>query len=161
MKSPVAEPGAGTAGISERDRTLLSVRDLTVTFRAKSLVRAVRGVSYDLAVGEQVGLVGESGSGKSAGALALVRLLPDYADVSGAVTLEGADLMGLTERELRTVRGDRVGIVYQDPFSSLNPVLTIGKTVDRGPPQAQGTGHAGGAPRGGPAARNRGSAQLG
>ena len=113
----------------EQDRTLLSVRDLSVTFRAKSMVRAVRGVSYDLAVGEQVGLVGESGSGKSAAALALVRLLPDYADVSGSVTLDGADLMGLSERELRAVRGDRVGIVYQDPFSSLNPVLTIGKQL--------------------------------
>ncbi|MDE0439959.1 MAG: ABC transporter ATP-binding protein [bacterium] len=129
MKSPVAEPGARRSGMSDQDRTLLSVRDLNVTFRAKSLVRAVRGVSYDLGVGEQVGLVGESGSGKSAGALALVRLLPDYADVSGDVTLEGADLMGLTERGLRAVRGDRVGIVYQDPFSSLNPVITIGKQV--------------------------------
>ena len=113
----------------EPNRSLLSVRDLSVTFRARSLVRAVRGISYDLAVGEQVGLVGESGSGKSAGALALVRLLPDYADVAGTVMLEGADLMQLTERELRGVRGDQVGIVYQDPFSSLNPVLTIGKQL--------------------------------
>ena len=129
MTSPVTEPGTGTVEMPEPDRTLLSVRDLSVTFRAKSLVRAVRRVSYDLAVGEQVGLVGESGSGKSASALALVRLLPDYADVSGKVTLEGADLMRLTERELRGVRGDQVGIVYQDPFSSLNPVLTIGKQL--------------------------------
>lgn len=111
------------------DRVLLSVRDLSVTFRAKSAVRAVRRVSYDLAVGEQVGLVGESGSGKSAGALALVRLLPDYADLSGSVVLDGADLLRLGERELRGVRGDQVGIVYQDPFSSLNPVLTIGKQL--------------------------------
>ena len=129
MKLPVAEPGTGPAGMPEPDRPLLSVRDLRITFRAKSLVRAVRGVSYDLSAGEQVGLVGESGSGKSAGALALVRLLPDYADVSGSVVLDGTDLMRLTERELRGVRGDRVGIVYQDPFSSLNPVLTIGKQL--------------------------------
>lgn len=115
--------------MSEHAQPLLSVRNLKVTFRAKSLVRAVRGVSYDLAVGERVGLVGESGSGKSAGALAVVRLLPDYAELSGSVTLEGADLMTVTERDLRSVRGARVGIVYQDPFSSLNPVLTIGKQL--------------------------------
>ena len=129
MKTPVAEPGSKAAASPVPDRTLLSVRDLNVAFRAKSRVLAVRGVSYDLSPGEQVGLVGESGSGKSAGALALVRLLPDYADVSGAVMLDGADLLRLNERELRAVRGDRVGIVYQDPFSSLNPVLTIGKQL--------------------------------
>ena len=129
MKSPVAEPGTIVADAADADGPLLSVRDLSVTFRAESLVRAVRTVSYDLAVGEQVGLVGESGSGKSAGALALARLLPEYADVSGTVTLDGTNLMRLTERELREVRGDQIGIVYQDPFSSLNPVLTIGKQL--------------------------------
>ena len=129
MKSPAAESKRGALSVLEPDQTLLSVRDLNVTFRSQSTVHAVRGISYDLAVGEQVGLVGESGSGKSAGALAVARLLPDYADLSGSVTLEGVDLMHLTERELRDVRGDRVGIVYQDPFSSLNPVLTIGKQL--------------------------------
>ena len=128
MKSPVAE-SRSTGPPSGPVVPLLSVRELSVTFRAKSPVRAVNGISYDLAAGEHVGLVGESGSGKSAGALALVSLLPDYADVSGSVTLDGADLMHLTERELRAVRGDQVGIVYQDPFSSLNPVLTIGKQL--------------------------------
>ena len=129
MKSPVAELRSEGDNPSEPDGPLLSVRDLSVTFRAKSLVRAVNGVSYDLAPGEHVGLVGESGSGKSASALALVRLLPNYADVGGNVVLDGRDLMNLTNRELRNIRGDRVGIVYQDPFSSLNPVLTIGKQL--------------------------------
>ncbi|MDE0710397.1 MAG: ABC transporter ATP-binding protein [bacterium] len=128
MKTPVAESRSEAASPGP-DRPVLSVRDLDVTFRARSPVLAVRGVSYDLAAGEHVGLVGESGSGKSAGALALVRLLPDYADVSGTVMLDGADLLRLNERELRAVRGDQVGIVYQDPFSSLNPVLTIGKQL--------------------------------
>ncbi|MDE0369550.1 MAG: ABC transporter ATP-binding protein [bacterium] len=128
MKTPVAESRSGAASPGP-DRPVLSVRDLDVTFRARAPVLAVRGVSYDLAAGEHVGLVGESGSGKSAGALALVRLLPDYADVSGRVMLDGADLLRLNERELRAVRGDQVGIVYQDPFSSLNPVLTIGKQL--------------------------------
>ena len=129
MKSLSAEAPAGPAGPPGPDGHLLSVRDLRVAFRAKRPVRAVNGVSYDLAAGEHVGLVGESGSGKSAGALALVRLLPDYAELDGRVTLAGADLMSLSERELRSVRGDQVGIVYQDPFSSLNPVLTIGKQL--------------------------------
>ncbi len=129
MKSLSAETTAGPAGPPGADGHLLSVRDLRVTFRAKRPVRAVNGVSYDLAAGEHVGLVGESGSGKSAGALALVRLLPDYAELDGSVTLAGADLMSLSERELRSIRGDEVGIVYQDPFSSLNPVLTVGKQL--------------------------------
>ena len=129
MKSPVAERPTAPADAEESNGHLLSVRDLRVTFQARSPVRAVNGVSYDLAAGEHVGLVGESGSGKSAAALALVRLLPDYADLSGSVLLDGTDLMGVTERELRSVRGDQVGIVYQDPFSSLNPVLTIGKQL--------------------------------
>ncbi len=128
MKTPAAESRSEAASPGP-DRPVLSVRDLDVTFRARAPVLAVRGVSYDLAAGEHVGLVGESGSGKSAGALALVRLLPDYADVSGRVMLDGADLLQLNERELRAVRGDQVGIVYQDPFSSLNPVLTIGKQL--------------------------------
>ena len=119
MADAAAEPGA----------PLLSVRDLSVTFHAHSEVRAVNGISYDLAAGEHVGLVGESGSGKSASALALVGLLPDYAEVGGRVMLDGDELIRLTERELRDVRGARVGIVYQDPFSSLNPVLTIGKQL--------------------------------
>ena len=129
MKSLSADSAAGSAGPPDPDGRLLSVRDLRVTFRAKRPVQAVNGVSYDLAAGEHVGLVGESGSGKSAAALALVRLLPDYAELGGSVTLEGTDLMSLSERELRGVRGDRVGIVYQDPFSSLNPVLTVGKQL--------------------------------
>ena len=129
MKSPVVEPRTADAVSVEPRAPLLSVRDLSVTFHTRSEVRAVNGVSYDLAVGEHVGLVGESGSGKSAGALALVGLVPDYAEVGGTVTLDGTDLIRLTERELRDVRGAQVGIVYQDPFSSLNPVLTIGKQL--------------------------------
>ena len=129
MKSPVAEPRAAAAASVEPRAPLLSVCDLSVTFHAHREVRAVNGISYDLAAGEHVGLVGESGSGKSASALALVRLVPDYAEVGGRVMLDDTDLIRLTDRELREVRGTRVGIVYQDPFSSLNPVLTIGKQL--------------------------------
>jgi len=129
MKPPAAEQAPAGAGPPAPEAPLLSVRGLRVTFRAGAEVRAVNGVSYDLAPGEHVGLVGESGSGKSAGALALVGLVPDYAEVEGRVLLEGVDLARLGERKLRAVRGARVGVVYQDPFSSLNPVLTIGKQL--------------------------------
>ena len=108
---------------------LISVRNLSVEFHTKSIVRAVNGISYILAAGERVGLVGESGSGKSASALSLVRLLPRNAAVSGSVELGGTEVMNLTESELRKVRGDQIGVVYQDPFSSLNPVLTVGMQI--------------------------------
>tara|TARA_B100001123_G_scaffold445216_1_gene596181 strand:- start:417 stop:1535 length:1119 start_codon:yes stop_codon:yes gene_type:complete len=110
--------------------SLIAVRDLRVTFHAHADVRAVNGISYDIAAGEHVGLVGESGSGKSASALALVKLVPRYADIRGSVVVDGMDLTQLTEQQLEEIRGDRVGIVYQDPFSSLNPVLTIGKQLE-------------------------------
>ena len=128
----VAAGSAAVAAVSVQEteaEPLIEVHDLTVEFRTQSLVRAVHGISYAMAAGEHVGLVGESGSGKSASALALVRLLPRTATVSGSVELAGRELMTLSESELREVRGDQVGIVYQDPFSSLNPVLTIGRQI--------------------------------
>ena len=128
----VAAGSAAVAAVSSEEtegKPLIAVRDLTVEFRTRFRVRAVNGISYSMAAGEHVGLVGESGSGKSASALALVRLLPRTAAISGSVELEGRKLMTLSESELREVRGDQVGIVYQDPFSSLNPVLTIGRQI--------------------------------
>ena len=128
----VAAGSAAVAAVSSEEtegKPLIAVRDLTVEFRTRFRVRAVNGISYSMAAGEHVGLVGESGSGKSASALALARLLPRTAAISGSVELEGRELMTLSESELREVRGDQVGIVYQDPFSSLNPVLTIGRQI--------------------------------
>ena len=128
----VAAESAAVEAVSVKEteaEPLIEVRDLTVEFRTQSLVKAVHGISYAMAAGEHVGLVGESGSGKSASALALVRLLPRTATVSGSVELSGRELMTLSEPELREVRGDQVGIVYQDPFSSLNPVLTVGRQI--------------------------------
>jgi len=110
---------------------LLSVRDLQVEFRGRRTVRAVRGISYDLARGETLGIVGESGSGKSVSALSLVGLLPRRAGriTGGSVRLDGRELVGLAPDELRGVRGARVGFVFQDPLSSLNPVLTVGRQI--------------------------------
>jgi len=111
---------------------LLSVRDLVVRFHTRDgLVYAVNGVSFDVRAGETVGLVGESGSGKSVTSLAIMGLLPRYSAriVSGEIMFEGKDLTQLEISELRALRGAEISMVFQDPMSSLNPVLTIGEQV--------------------------------
>jgi len=107
---------------------LLSVRDLVVQFRTHDgTVHAVNGVSFDLDEGETLGLVGESGCGKSVTNLAVMRLLPQPAGriVSGKVLFEEEDLVGLEEPEMRDIRGKEIAMIFQDPMTSLNPVLTI------------------------------------
>ncbi len=108
---------------------LLSIRDLVVEFRTEDgVVHAVDGVSYDLFPGEILGIVGESGSGKSVSTMALLGLIPQPPGriVSGTADFQGRDLLKLKKRELRQVRGNEVAMVFQDPMTSLNPVLTIG-----------------------------------
>ncbi|OKJ72972.1 dipeptide ABC transporter ATP-binding protein [Streptomyces sp. CB02460] len=112
---------------------LLEVRDLGVEFTAPdgSPLRAVRGVSFTLRRGETLAVVGESGSGKSTTALALNRMLPGTGRITtGTVRLEGRDLAAADETELRAVRGARIGMVFQDPMTALNPVLTAGRHID-------------------------------
>jgi ABC-type microcin C transport system duplicated ATPase subunit YejF len=105
----------------------IDIRDLVVRFATEGgAVHAVRGVSFAVEPGRVLGIVGESGSGKSATCRAALRLLPSNATVSGSVSFEGRDLLRLPERELRHVRGRRIGWVVQDPMSSLNPVRSIG-----------------------------------
>jgi len=107
---------------------LLSVRDLVVRFHTRDgTVYAVNGVSFDLEQGETLGLVGESGCGKSVTNLAVMRLLPAPAGriVGGHVYFEGEDLIGLDESEMRDIRGKEIAMIFQDPMTSLNPVLTI------------------------------------
>jgi ABC-type glutathione transport system ATPase component len=107
--------------------SLLEVHELSVRYGA---VRAVDHVSFSIEPGEILSLVGESGSGKSSIALALTRLLPSPpAEVTGAVRMEGINLLELSEADLRAVRGRRISYVFQDPASSLNPVLTIGEQL--------------------------------
>jgi oligopeptide transport system ATP-binding protein len=110
------------------EHPLLAVRDLRVTFGSGDrTVHAVNGISYDLAAGDTLGVVGESGCGKSVSSLALMRLLPKPAAriTSGEVLFEGEDIMGLSEEAVREMRGDRMAMIFQDPMTSLNPVLTI------------------------------------
>ncbi len=110
---------------------LLSVRDLNVLFRQRWRpdVRAVDGVSFDVEAGQTLGIVGESGCGKSVTSLAVLGLLPATAMVSGSVTLAGTDLLGLPDEEMREIRGRRIAMIFQDPMTSLNPVLTIGRQL--------------------------------
>jgi peptide/nickel transport system ATP-binding protein len=111
------------------------VRDLSVVFRSRGRrdVRAVDGVSYDLAPGSTTGIVGESGSGKSVSSLAALGLLPTRGvEVSGSVEYQGRNLLELPDRELRDLRGREIAMVFQDPMSSLNPVLPVGRQITEG-----------------------------
>jgi peptide/nickel transport system ATP-binding protein len=111
---------------------LLEVRDLQVAFtrRREPDTVAVDGVSFDVAPGQVIGLVGESGCGKSVTSLAIMRLLPARGvRVSGSVRMDGTDLLNLSESEMRERRGRDLSMVFQDPLSSLNPVIPIGLQV--------------------------------
>ncbi len=111
---------------------LLSVRDLRVSFRTEGgTVRALFGVSFDVAPGETLGLVGESGCGKTVTALSILRLLPSPPAVvdGGRVVFKGSDLLPLPEERMCAVRGKEISMIFQEPMTSLNPVLTVGDQV--------------------------------
>jgi oligopeptide/dipeptide ABC transporter ATP-binding protein len=111
--------------------SLLSVRDLEVTFSTRRrTVHAVNGVSFDLEAGETLGIVGESGCGKSVTSLAMLGLLAKQGKVmNGEVLFEDRDLLKLSDKDLRTIRGRHIAMIFQDPMTSLNPVLTIGRQI--------------------------------
>jgi oligopeptide/dipeptide ABC transporter ATP-binding protein len=114
---------------------LLSLQSLVTQFSTSSgVVRAVDGVSWDVAEGETVALVGESGCGKTVTALSIMRLVAPPAGriVSGHVLFKGRDLLSLSEEEMRQVRGREIGMIFQEPMTSLNPVLTIGRQLTEG-----------------------------
>jgi peptide/nickel transport system ATP-binding protein len=121
----------GTAMTGPGAQLVLSVRDLSVTFRVgRGLVEAVRSVSFDVARGETLAIVGESGSGKSTTAAAVNRLLPGNGRISsGEVWFDGRDLVTLPEPQLQPIRGARIGLVPQDPMSSLNPMMRVGAQI--------------------------------
>ena len=110
---------------------LLDISDLSVSFRTdRGVVRAVDSLTLRLEAGETLAIVGESGSGKSVTALAILGLIGDSGVVErGAIRFEGQDLLALTESMLRDIRGNRIAMIFQEPMSSLNPSLTIGKQV--------------------------------
>jgi len=111
---------------------LLEVRDLHVRFdTVDGVVRAVDGVSFDLARGETLGIVGESGCGKSVTALSILRLIPRETGriASGSIRLAGEELTGLSEEAMKRLRGHRISMIFQEPMTSLNPVLTVGTQI--------------------------------
>jgi oligopeptide/dipeptide ABC transporter ATP-binding protein len=111
---------------------VLSIQDLTVEFATEDgIVHAVTEVSYDLFPGETLGIVGESGSGKSVSVMSMLGLIPVPPGkiVSGQALYQGRDLLRMRKKELRTIRGGKVAMIFQDPMTSLNPVLTIGNQI--------------------------------
>ena len=109
---------------------LLEVSSLTINLQThRGRAQAVRDVSFTLERGATLGLIGESGCGKSLTALALMGLLPEHAQVDGSIQLDGQELLGLSERQLCALRGNRMAMVFQEPMSALNPVHSIGRQV--------------------------------
>ncbi|MEJ2671387.1 MAG: ABC transporter ATP-binding protein, partial [Deltaproteobacteria bacterium] len=110
---------------------LLEVRDLSVRFATeRGVIQAVAGVSFELAPGETLGLVGESGCGKTVTAMSILRLLPTPpAKVTGEIRFQGENLAEIPDSRLRQIRGNSIAMVFQEPMTSLNPVLTVGEQV--------------------------------
>ena len=124
---------------------LLEVKALHTEFRTGAgLVRAVDGISYTVEHGETVAIVGESGSGKSVGALSILRLIPNPPGriTNGEILFDGKDLRRLAETEMREIRGRDIGMVFQEPMTSLNPVLTIARQITETLEQHQGADRA-------------------
>jgi len=116
-------------------KPLLEVRNLTTHFHTQDgIVQAVDNVSYDIGHGETVALVGESGCGKTVSALSIIKLIaiPPGKIVSGSVFFDGVDILKLPDEEMRKVRGDKISMIFQEPLTSLNPVLTIGRQLTEG-----------------------------
>lgn len=118
-------------GVS-KDDILLKVNDLEVSFFTHAgEVKAVRKVSYDLKYGEAMGIVGESGSGKSVSSYALMGIIPEPGKIlNGSINFEDKDITKLSEAEMLKLRGKEVGMIFQDPMTSLNPVFTVGSQID-------------------------------
>ena len=107
--------------------SLLQIRDLTVAFGRRP--PAVAGIDLDVTAGERLGLVGESGSGKTVTALAVMGLLPENARVSGSIALGGEELVGRGDKAMARLRGDRLGMIFQEPMTALDPTMTAGRQV--------------------------------
>jgi len=131
MATTVPAESTATSKAGQSD-TILSVRDLrTQFFTRDGVVRAVDGISFDLNRGETLCIVGESGCGKSVTALSIMGLIPQRAGriVGGTINFEGTELTTQTEAEMRKIRGNRISMIFQEPMTSLNPVLTVGAQI--------------------------------
>ncbi len=121
---------AGVTEVTAAGPPLLAIRDLAIDFGSPGEpLPAVRGIDLTVRQGTTLGIVGESGSGKSLSMLSVVSLLPPTARVTGSIRLDGREVRGISGRELRKIRGAKVGMIFQDPMTSLNPVFTVGDQV--------------------------------
>src|SRR5512136_2092531 len=114
---------------------LLEVRNIKTYFHTQDgVVKAVDGVSYDVNRGETIALVGESGCGKTVSALSILRLVAEPAGkiTAGEILFNGTDLLKLSAEEMHRMRGEKISIIFQEPLTSLNPVLTIGRQISEG-----------------------------
>jgi len=121
-----------TAKKTETSGNLLEIKDLVTVFRTEEgLLRAVDGVTIDVPSGGKVGVIGESGCGKSVTALSVLRLIPDPPGKikDGSIVFSGIDLLSLSEQKMRSIRGNRISMIFQEPMSSLNPVFTVGNQI--------------------------------
>ena len=116
----------------EENKEILQVKDLAVVFQTyRGKVKAVRNVSFDLKRGQALGIVGESGCGKSVTAHAIMGLLPKENSIieNGQILWQGQDLVNFRDEDLAKIRGNKIAMIFQDPMTSLNPVLTIGTQI--------------------------------
>lgn len=114
-------------------KPLLTVNDLNVVYTSSNtVVRALNGVSFSMGRKETLGLVGETGAGKTTTALSILRLLPEHTGhiKAGQITFDGLSLLDLSEAKMQTIRGKRISMIFQDPMTSLNPVMTIGEQIE-------------------------------
>ena len=110
----------------------LSIRDLTIHYASgKRTVKAVNGISFDIEKGKTLGLVGETGAGKTTTALGILNLIPKPPGkiVSGEIIFEGEDLLKKSKKEMRKIRGNKISMIFQDPMTSLDPVVTVGDQI--------------------------------
>jgi peptide/nickel transport system ATP-binding protein len=131
MQQAAAQPGTPEDVTAEND-VVLDVRGLTTYFYTRQgLLKAVDNVSFEVRRGETLAIVGESGCGKSITALSLIRLVPTPPGriVAGSVSLAGTDLLSLDERAMRGIRGNDISMIFQEPMTSLNPVMTVGRQI--------------------------------
>ena len=128
-----AAPPAQRKAEGARDgvRPLLSVRGLGIRFRtAQGIWQATRGIDFDVAPGERIGIVGESGCGKTITGLSILRLLPgNFAGLDGKILFDGIDLASCSARQMRAIRGKRIAMIFQEPMSALDPVFTVGHQI--------------------------------
>ncbi len=117
--------------MTDREGKVLSVRNLHTYFHnVDGVSKAVEGVDLDISYGETLGLVGESGSGKSVTALSILKLLkPPQAEIQGSIQFEGSEIQDLESRQLRKIRGNSISMIFQEPMTSFNPTLTIGRQI--------------------------------